>query len=614
MEVLNDLATSTQTAMFFDEDNNFVCMSKQFLVPETSNVRDTDITLYGDDSSNGIKANIINLKGENKDIFNDGKVIYKNRYIQKSISSLTQASKLDKDRIWRYKPVLLWEVSGEQTTKSINEELSTQSNYVLSAVPLNAVLGSSVPQVNNKGQIVNNIIEFGDGVYWLSRYNGYFYANGEIIKYDAIQYNVTSPNSPISITSANNSSIVSVAGEVTFTASTNHNLQVGDEIVIMDVVPIGYRGVQTITAVPNSTQFKFKTTTTGAITTSGTAYLNNEVFITSTEDYQKYFASLPAGGRMYPTGKVRIYAEPRWTRDGKLKEGDVAKHGRGQFGTTITNHLISSNITDWQTSTIKSTLNDYQFLFNVKKNENTGVYTNVFNEEKSTNITENVSALKKLGTATYAIKNYLSTLKYNMSTQKYDTSTDMLQSSSLVFSGAGFVLDSSASASINRITKNLTSSGSKYDTFGTRMRIIGNKESSSSKQFPNGSIDIYSLTNSKNKTTVLGGSSGGMSFYTNAAGEGYYYEIIALTDSNPILTGITSASDIYNVLFYKLVAYEITKDNIAGSLSGDIFTASSAISGVTAGDYVRLTGQSPSTENGNYVALSSTKLQKLTVS
>ena len=33
-------------------------------------------------------------------------------------------------------------------------------------------------------------MDFGEGVYWITRYNGYFYANGEIIKYDAVEYSV----------------------------------------------------------------------------------------------------------------------------------------------------------------------------------------------------------------------------------------------------------------------------------------------------------------------------------------------------------------------------------------------------------------------------------------
>jgi hypothetical protein len=195
-QILNDLAVSTQTAMFFDEYNNFVMMSKNYILPTLSE-RDTDFVLSGsvDSIDNGVienktnkdkLANIISISSQNSDIFNDGSINYKTRYIQKTYGSIKQASVIDKEKTWIYKPVLLWEVAGDQNTKSTNN----QSSYVLGAIPLNSDLSSSVPSVvNNK--IVNNTMDLGEGVYWLSRYNGYFYSNGEIIKYDAVEYSIT---------------------------------------------------------------------------------------------------------------------------------------------------------------------------------------------------------------------------------------------------------------------------------------------------------------------------------------------------------------------------------------------------------------------------------------
>ncbi|MFM7984933.1 MAG: hypothetical protein ACKPKO_36990, partial [Candidatus Fonsibacter sp.] len=57
-EILNDLARSTQTAMFFDEYNNFVMMSKDYMMPSISN-RETDMVLYGsvDYKDDGILEN-----------------------------------------------------------------------------------------------------------------------------------------------------------------------------------------------------------------------------------------------------------------------------------------------------------------------------------------------------------------------------------------------------------------------------------------------------------------------------------------------------------------------------------------------------------------------------
>ena len=45
-EILNELAISTQTAMYFDEYNNFVVMSKNYLMP-TSTQRSRDYSLIG---------------------------------------------------------------------------------------------------------------------------------------------------------------------------------------------------------------------------------------------------------------------------------------------------------------------------------------------------------------------------------------------------------------------------------------------------------------------------------------------------------------------------------------------------------------------------------------
>ena len=199
-QILNDLAVSTQTAMFFDEYNNFVMMSKNYILPTLSE-RDTDFVLSGsvDSIDNGVVenktnkdklANIISISSQNSDIFNDGSINYKTRYIQKTYGSIKQASVIDKEKTWIYKPALLWEVAGDQNTKSTNDQSNNQSSYVLGAIPLNSDLSSSVPSVVNN-QIVNNTMDLGEGVYWLSRYNGYFYSNGEIIKYDAVEYSIT---------------------------------------------------------------------------------------------------------------------------------------------------------------------------------------------------------------------------------------------------------------------------------------------------------------------------------------------------------------------------------------------------------------------------------------
>jgi hypothetical protein len=122
-EVLQSLAVSTQSAMFFDEYNNFIVMSKNYIMPKPED-RPTDIVLKGspdqervdvlENSSSGKElANIIEMSSSENKIYNDGIISYTTRYLQKTYGSLKQASLIDKDKTWIYRPVLLWE-AGEQ--------------------------------------------------------------------------------------------------------------------------------------------------------------------------------------------------------------------------------------------------------------------------------------------------------------------------------------------------------------------------------------------------------------------------------------------------------------------------------------------------------------------
>ena len=297
-QVLQDLAVSTQTAMFFDEYNNFVMMSKDYIMP-TKEQRPTTFALKGTNDlyqENEIKnktvdesklANVISVSNETNAIYNGGSINYTVRHIQRSIGTLKQASLLEDERMYAYKPALLWEVSGTENTKSINNEVGTQSSYVLAAIPLNSNLSDKAPEVKN-GIVINNTFSLGEAVYWITRYNGYFYSSGEVIKYDAVQYNVS-----------------------------------------------GF----------------------------------GNVWISSVEEYQNYFSKLPFNGKIYPTGLVRIYSVPNYfEQEGvvKLKNGPVAKHGRGQFGTTVVEH--SAGISDYWKSddNVKGCHMASEYLFETK--------------------------------------------------------------------------------------------------------------------------------------------------------------------------------------------------------------------------------------------------------
>jgi hypothetical protein len=190
-ETLQQLAISSQSAIFFDEYNNLVIMSKNYLMA-SQDARSTDMIIYGQEeiTDDGVALpNIVSISSTEKQVYNGGEINYTTRYIQKSIGSISQAPYIDEYKTFVYKPVLLWEVAGQEKIKTINESSSQASGYSLSAMPLKTTLPASIPQLV-EGELINNVIDFGENVYWLANYSGYFYSSGEIIKYDAVQYSV----------------------------------------------------------------------------------------------------------------------------------------------------------------------------------------------------------------------------------------------------------------------------------------------------------------------------------------------------------------------------------------------------------------------------------------
>lgn len=473
-EILEDIAISTQTAMFFDEYNNFVMMSKNYMMPSLTE-RPTDIVLYGssDSQDSGVVknertktklANILEVTSENNDVYNDGKIIYTTRHIQRSIGSIKQASLVDSEKTWIYKPVLLWEVSGTENTKSINGEVGNQSTYMLSAIPLNSNLSNAAPSVSNN-VVINNVMDLGEGVYWITRYNGYFYSNGEIIKYDAVQYNI-----------------------------------------------------------------------------SGTG----DVWINNVQEYEKYFSSLPFNGKIYPTGLVRIYAEPNYEEISgvvKLKNGPVAKHGRGQFGTPVTSHSAGLSPYWSDNANVRGCTMDSKYLF--KANE-TIPATRVFSAGVN-------NTLAQKTTRNGIIKNFFSSKYISESSinAMISTQTGTVQSSALIMNGPGFTTTESPIDFISYVYKPLTN---KYKHFGTRMRIVGKIENDINRgQTPVGASTYYTVpgTTPDKNISIVGGS-GGLGVMINPeTNNGYYFEIIALGANN---LNNSEQENVHNVIFYKLKA------------------------------------------------------------
>lgn len=560
-EVLQNLAVSTQTAMFFDEYNNFICMSKNYMLPSQDD-RMTDLTLVGsiDYEKNGIVknsstnqklANIVDISQQANTIYNDGKIQYNVRYIQKAQSSARQTYMLEKNVNWVYKSVPLWQVSGTEMSRSKNEQKETQNAYVLVAIPLNSDLTADLPRVVS-GEIINNTMDLGEAVYFMDKYNGYLYANGEIIKYDAIEYSVSG--------------------------------------------------------------------------------ISGSVWINSVDEYQNYFSKIPFNGKIYPTGRVRIYSEPNYkVFDNNISiflDGPVAKHGRGQFGTTVTRHYAGLDTSWTDGSRLNAIGMNAKFIFDVSKDNSepeavasltdtqkqyrtnviqkknavkvlneelnaltqkllsgdTSVQTDINSVKQSittaeTQIAEDMlafatslqesdkflnaqSALEqgKKTQVTGKIKNFLSYAYQteNQSAASLASETQQVQASALIIDGAASSnTDYSPINYLTYVYKNVSSekqeagsiSSNLFTHFGTRMRILGkviagtkNKESSGSMPFLTIQTD-----NPEDSPTISGGSGGLAGLLNSATGEGYYFELAALDAENIDKYGAA------NVFFYKVI-------------------------------------------------------------
>lgn len=465
-QVLEAIAVSTQSTMFFDEENNFVVMTKEYLLPEIGD-RSASFEFVGE-NADGKQPNIASVSSQDSSIYNDGRINYSVKYIQKTYGSIAEAALLDRDKTWIYKPALLWESSGSTVTKAVNGETGSQSEYTLSAMPLNFDLSESVPTVVN-GAIINNTINFGESVYWISRYNGYFYANGEIIRYDAVEYSVSG---------------------------------IGD------------------------------------------------VWITSLKSYQEYFAQVPFGGKIYPTGRVRIYTEPYYDEiNGTtvLRNGAVARHGRGQFGTSIVHH--SAGLGEYWYDGLNSHTSGAHIPIADILSE-VGYQSDDTTEYQYTN---SPGVLSKKSTRNSIIKNFISRSDGQEDEIKklYATNTGTVQASALVFNGPSFSVDDVPPADLVSYTyKQLDS---KFRHFGTRMRIIGRIENSSIRsQTPAGVSEIASINaNSSDQSVTIGGAGGGIAVMLNPlTNEGYYLELTALTVDN--IADYDEAENIHNAVFYKM--------------------------------------------------------------
>jgi hypothetical protein len=473
-QVLEDIAISTQTAMFFDEYNNFVMMSKDYIMPSV-NQRPVDVTLYGttdfsdtgvikNERTNSKLANILEITSQDNEVYNDGKITYTARSIQRSVGTYKQASLVDNEKIWIYKPVVLWELGGSEGTKSVNQEIQNQSTYALSAIPLNSNLSSAIPSVASN-RVIDNVMDLGEGVFFITRYNGYFYSNGEIIKYDAVEHNI-----------------------------------------------------------------------------SGTG----NVWINSVQEYEKYFSSLPFNGKIYPTGLVRIYSEPNYEEVSgitKLKNGAVAKHGRGQFGTPVVSHSAGVSPYWSNNENVRGCTMESKYLFNLNQTPPSttvgpaGINNTLAQKTSRNGIIKNALASK-----------YISESDINA---MLSTQAGTVQSSALIMNGPSFTTTESPMDFVSYVYKQLDN---KYKHFGTRMRIVGKIENDGNRgQTSVGASTYFTVpgTTPDKSISVVGGSGGLAVMINPSTNNGYYFEIIALGANN---LNDSQKQNVNDVIFYKIKA------------------------------------------------------------
>lgn len=521
-QTLIDLATSFQAAMFFDEYNNFVMMPKEYMLPD-ENKRSLALTLYGQpttENSNTVLPNIINISGIDKKILNDGTIQYTTRYIQKEISSLQQSRYINDDKTFNYKAVLLWEVGANEATKTVNQANQSTSGMSLSAVPLNANLSSFVPSVSKHRTIIHNTIDIGENAVWIGRFQGYLYANGEIIRYDAVQYNIP-------------------------TTSVN-----GAEV-------------------------------------------SNTVWISSNQEYQKYFASMKFGGKIFPTGLLRIYTEPYYEEvENKIvyKIGVVKKHGRGQFGTPVVQH--SAGLPDYwsDNNNVRCCKMDSSLLFTTTPTENIS-----YPSFSTVSLSSSAGVETALGTGSTRngiIKNFMrAVMPSDDIVRKLKTAQSAtIQSSALVFAGAQ-EKNTATSGSAVLTTKYPINSNKRdylfyvykelntqFKHFGTRVRILGKTKVGESFQIPRGSFEYFNIKSesSDEKVSIEGGSAG-IAFNINPnTNIGYYFEITSMTAENLQQyqkrnedTG-KDVSVLHNVNFYKIVQKSGTTQAIPKKIWGGL--------------------------------------------
>jgi hypothetical protein len=403
-------------------------------------------------------------------------------------------------------------------------------------MPLATSLSNAVPTVVN-GEVKNNIMYFGDNIYWLGRYNGYLYSAGEIIKFDAMEYKV-----------------VGMA-----LASMTDKDPWGNDVDL-------WRGY-----LEDSTTAK-------------------TVWISDAADYQKYFGNTPFNGKMYPTGRVRIWTDLEYDDNDKIV--GINEHGRGQFNTEITSHTAGVS-SEWTNSNNCYGYYDNFYSAFMTCDEDEDGNQDCSNIPAWTDNTNWGSTQARTSTRRGFIQNFareeIDSAATNVDGNNL-SGLNMIQASALYFKGPKIKRDSAddpfPSSAISFVKHDLPQNAA-FKHFGARVRIIG--DYGDAVQMPDSNNTDEPGWEYTGK--VLKTSSGGIAFGVDVNGNGYYLELKAIGYENPDAESDTETEafiqQIDNVILWKKKAGVVTK--IAGGVLDVI---------VDSGDYVgmqRMQGEETAT-------------------
>jgi hypothetical protein len=555
-QVLQDLAISTQSAMFFDEYNNFVVMSKEYILPE-NNTRDLDFTFYGHEEEWVISPSFAKISEDYVTIQTDV-----DHYLQAGDTVIVSGFDIDINGEFQIETAtdvtVSYSVSGKtNATSTIAGRLRSKN------LPNIVDIASQEKKVFNNGQInyTTRYIQRSIGKYSQAMFNAeaqnYIYK--PVVLWEvAPDQSITSVNETVSNSGGYTLSAApiktSLTSEVPYvdgSTLTNNIIDFGENIYWLGTKYSGYFA-------SNGEIIKYDAIEY-AVQGVGSVWVSNAF------EYQDYFAQLAFNGKMYPTGRVRIYTEPEYyTNDQgvlKLKSGPVKKHGRGQFGTKVVYHsagLIEDAY--WvDPNNVRGMIQDaknYLFPMIDSIEYPSNLARGIAGKSKNTSLVQiDSDNYAKNSTRNGVIKNFLSNKNFTEKDASYfkTAKSGSVQTSALVFSGPEIPAQINQSDFVSYVYKDLSDSipeqveestevgvigvneNVPYSHFGTRIRVLGKIETATNKtQTPIGAYEIFNsnAATSSNPSEVISfsGGSGGIGFGLNKeTNNGYFYEIVALT-------------------------------------------------------------------------------------